>query len=118
MTEADKKLWIAALRSGKIEQGKGRLEDYKGAMCCLGVVCSLIIPERKLVLSGGPCYRDSNRFGHDAMYLPFDIAGRLGISRQGTLPFLDKNGEVITLAGCNDLGLSFSQIADLIEFFF
>jgi hypothetical protein len=37
--------WIAALRSGKYRQGRHELITEKGAMCCLGVLCSVMDPD-------------------------------------------------------------------------
>jgi hypothetical protein len=33
--------WIAALRSGEYEQGKGNLRARNGTYCCLGVLCKV-----------------------------------------------------------------------------
>lgn len=44
-------IWVAALRSGKYEQGNGLLHyessdaGPNGAYCCLGVLCDLLSPE-------------------------------------------------------------------------
>lgn len=35
--------WTAALRSGKVAQAQGALHK-NGAMCCLGVLCSIVQP--------------------------------------------------------------------------
>lgn len=35
--------WVAALRSGDYEQGRGYL--HRGGFCCLGVACDLFIKE-------------------------------------------------------------------------
>ena len=48
-TDTDKeqfKKWIVALRSGKYNQIKGRLNDSRG-FCCLGVACDILIPENE-----------------------------------------------------------------------
>ena len=53
----DKKLkakWVKALRSGKIEKGRGALLDDKGAMCCLGVLGRICgIDDRWLIANAG-----------------------------------------------------------------
>lgn len=36
--------WVNALRSGKYDQGKGRLKDDENKFCCLGVLCDVINP--------------------------------------------------------------------------
>lgn len=40
MTEPQK-LWVAALRSGKYKQARGRLMDKDGGYCCLGVLTKI-----------------------------------------------------------------------------
>lgn len=37
--------WIAALRSDKYKQARGRLRTSDGGYCCLGVLCHLAINE-------------------------------------------------------------------------
>lgn len=78
--------WVEALRSGKYEQGKYYLSDG-GKFCCLGVLCDVrgLRPERNSDLYAYPL-RDVLSF-HDC--------------------------EV--LAGMNDRGKSFAEIADYIE---
>lgn len=48
MTQKQKniKKWVKALRSGKYQQTKSRLQDEKG-YCCLGVACDIFIPRNK-----------------------------------------------------------------------
>lgn len=36
--------WVAALRSGKYEQGQKRLRSDDDKYCCLGVLCDVINP--------------------------------------------------------------------------
>lgn len=38
--------WIEALRSGRYEQGSGRLRSYRNTFCCLGVLCDVLDPTR------------------------------------------------------------------------
>lgn len=40
--------WIRALRSGKYKQAIGRLENFSGGFCCLGVSCKILIPNSKI----------------------------------------------------------------------
>jgi hypothetical protein len=42
MNEEAKRLWVAALRSGKYDQTTGALRDGVG-YCCLGVLCEVAI---------------------------------------------------------------------------
>lgn len=41
MKAAVKKAWVAALRSGKYKQGRGKLRTADNKFCCLGVLCNL-----------------------------------------------------------------------------
>lgn len=45
MDEELKEKWIAALRSGKYEQGKEKLH-CDGKFCCLGVLADIVKPEQ------------------------------------------------------------------------
>jgi len=107
--------WVAALRSGEYQQGRGALHDGD-TFCCLGVLCDLF-PGRqwsrtsknaKHLCSAGEC--------SDYSVLPESVRKWAGIcdsSPPGT--------ETDSLAELNDgEGLSggqwtFHQIADLIE---
>ena len=92
MTPEFKAAWVAALRSGKYEQGRGVMR--KGdRFCCLGVACDLI---------------DPGAWGD----------GRFGMGWNGSespdLPFINTN-EFVNLVVLNDDGSSFEKIADYIE---
>lgn len=102
--------WIAALRSGKYQQGKHalvRTELGVDHFCCLGVLCSL---------------KGFNGDG-DGNFLELVEAKEIGITREGHLKeSIEALGEepsgrarLDSLAELNDAGLSFSQIADFIE---
>ena len=94
-----KRDWLKALRSGKYEQGKGRLFG-DGNYCCLGVLCSVNgIPDAQL----------------KQRLIPKAVAGipswALGVDYRVMF-----YGRLTKLAGLNDSeGLTFRQIADLIE---
>lgn len=87
--------WINALRSGKYRQGKGFL-CRKGKYCCLGVLNELY-PE--LDLAGDHC----------KVLLNYKRIGLFG--GHGWLE--DAYGE--SLAGLNDTGYTFDEIADIIQ---
>ena len=91
MTPEFKAAWVAALRSGKYEQGRGALRTGD-TYCCLGVACDLIDP----IAWDGRTWRDC----------AFDNIG--------LLPFIAR-GSAETLADLNDSGDTFAQIADFIE---
>ena len=44
MDQELKAKWVAALRSGTYTQGRAKLKDEAGAMCCLGVLREIIEP--------------------------------------------------------------------------
>lgn len=90
MTEEQLDQWIAALRSGEYEQGKGTLRTSSGYYCCLGVankVCGLNAHEDKAFI------RDED----------YDIQVFLPIPTQSRLARMNDNNE------------SFVQIADYLE---
>lgn len=43
---------------------------------------------------------------------------KLGVSQPGWLPFIDRGWQILDLTDLNDGGMPFSQIADVIEYFF
>lgn len=104
MDAAVKEKWVEALRSGKYEQGQGYLRRADDSMCCLGVLCDLVEPDRWLAT-----FRFSGALSHrraDASSLP-------------TVDFLDMvdlgEENARHLAVMNDLGVTFAEIARYIE---
>jgi len=117
LTRDEKKDWLEALRSGEYKQGKGKLRrTVKGEVrhCCLGVLCDLRDPEGwgtkskhswHDVKSDDVCTEDNDRG-----IIDWDQADALlSIS----VPY----GLRVThrLAGLNDGGRSFEEIACFIE---
>ena len=99
MTPEFKAKWVAALRSGKYQQGINVLRNGD-KFCCLGVACDLIDPdawERDNGYGTGDemAWQELNT---DGMDLPF-----IGIS------------DAETLSNMNDSGYTFEEIADYIE---
>jgi len=101
--------WLAALRSGDYQQGSGALLDDSGCYCCLGVLaCAVLNFDRDDV------------FGKEHLtdLAKDDVMGKW--SPDYTLPYSKNNPDtwVTTqrrLAGLNDSGKTFSEIADWIE---
>lgn len=95
--------WVAALRSGKYEQGKWALNS-NNKFCCLGVLCD-ISPDVHPVgeVKGDVIYKYANN--EQVSYLPPAFGDNIG---------LDYEAEE-TLSRMNDRGNSFSEIADYIE---
>jgi hypothetical protein len=118
-----KALWIEALRSGEYQQGKDQLKSAEGKYCCLGVLCDLA---RKEGL--GEWRPNSDGFGAptggnefvasrdelDARWssLPTAVADWAGTSHD---PVVFGGLSTSSLANLNDTGMSFEDIADVIE---
>lgn len=121
--------WVAALRSGDFQQGKGvlhRVTDVNGngtethEFCCLGVLseCAVAVgkAERKFGDTGYFRYYDpaDDEFGGNGHYLPRVVKVWAGF--RDANPSLMYEGDFHSLAELNDdFQLSFSEIADLIE---
>lgn len=117
-----KELWITALRSGEYRQGQSALHTkrYVGAevvttFCCLGVLCDVA---RKngldLRVEGLDSVFGDVKYGENTAFLPVEVVGWAGL--QASNPhFFEESGEYRSLAGLNDQGATFSQIADIIE---
>lgn len=104
--------WMKALRSGKYRQGKNYLANAKGEYCCLGVLCDLAEKEGVVTSTKNrrPVY-EVIQYGEEIYFLPEKVMEWAGIKHQC--------GEYSTghqhLAGHNDNGNTFKQIADIIE---
>ena len=100
MSYQECKEWIASLRSGKFNQGKDVLrytEDSRTYFCCLGVEQRIHPKQCKSVTSNTTLRsKGDDSSGSDIYFrLPYDFQGKL--------------------AGMNDNGCTFRQIADVIE---
>ena len=107
MNQEIKAKWVAALRSGDYVQTEGRLKDVFGH-CCLGVLCEISKKE------GG--------IGIEQNLSETDGDENLGATIQAWSGLLVADGTKVTikgkfysLAGHNDEGRTFAQIADAIE---
>lgn len=119
---ARRRRWIAALRSGEYQQGKGRLVaprlDGSLEYCCLGVACEVYAEETgKLVrtFAGGSGFYnwDDGTFA-DSAFLPNEVANWFGVKTQ-TGEFRTPLG-LMSLTELNDLtGKTFKEIAQVIE---
>jgi hypothetical protein len=106
--------WVAALRSGKYEQGGLALGRVDNTFCCLGVACEVAGVPRAPGGKGKDCatyyYGEEGNSGS----LPLEAQKWLGIHTNN--PFVRHLGRERQLFILNDrVGLSFSQIADCIE---
>jgi len=106
------KKWVKALRSGEYSQGEGQLVDSRDNFCCLGVLCNLAPTKIGTWLEhpyGGWAFGTKEAFFDS--HLPKSVMKWSGMnSDHGRLPC-----RLISLMNHNDRGMSFSEIADLIE---
>lgn len=113
MLNENAKLWIEALRSGEYEQGRDKLQSEKG-YCCLGVAASVYEKSTGNTLVKCPEGRLPGEW-LDESYLPVKQWLGLRHSDGGFTPPQNPIKSVDTLAELNDSGVSFLQLADLIE---
>lgn len=120
-----KERWLTALRSGKYKQGAGALR-VGDKYCCLGVLCQLLAEEAYIPVSS------SGVTGEDGGIVVYDGTTTLPSSLTVAIAFganvVRAGGEnwnvydprspshyMTSLAQLNDSGMSFAEIADVIE---
>jgi hypothetical protein len=103
-----KQSWIAALRSGRYLQGRGFLRERsifgRSYFCAMGVLLDLIAtPAQWARLTRGTARAGilDEAYG----YLPAEICGEIGLS----------NTQQAFIAGLNDYGRTFEEIAEVVE---
>ena len=101
--------WTAALRSGRYHQVTGGLRSPEG-FCCLGVACDLFNPR---IWRPGPDELGWMYLGV-LVDLPKPIMDVYRLRRRDG-QYSQADGYAASLAGDNDSGKSFAEIADLIE---
>lgn len=103
---ASREAWIAALRSGKYEQGKSRLKRKStNAFCCLGVMCEI---------STNATYK-TGKYDTDSYY---NVAGVVADTALETVrpEWMSEEQEYACIAANDGLDWTFDQIADWWEF--
>lgn len=103
--------WTKRLRSGEIQQARAKLQDSKGAQCCLGVLACVIgakfeTQDERLVPIH-PTFgdmRDGDEEGRSE-YLNLSTLAHVGLAADAQATF----------ALMNDSGKTFAEIADEIE---
>ena len=108
--------WIAALRSGDYEQGKGQLretaDDGTTTFCCLGVLCNLhAIANPKIAAKE----LNTEAYFFNSGYLSPVVEAWAGIDGNGGEYGPRDLFGTRSLANDNDNGKSFKQIALIIE---
>ncbi len=127
-TNAEK--WVKALRSGEYQQTREGLQDKTG-FCCLGVACDLFMKDTGVgSWSAEPNeegyydflypvpedYKDISDEDHwvDYTELPAIVREWLGVTTSGGVYTKINEDDDGCLAGDNDAGKSFKEIADII----
>lgn len=110
-----KKKWLEALRSGEYKQTKGVLRRGN-AYCCLGVLSDIYSKEFGVEWKAHPSDMDVFNIEDDKGIPPMCIQLWAGLTTPNPLVCTDKisNGRE-TLSSLNDRGVSFEEIADIIE---
>lgn len=129
------KQWTDELRSGNRNQTTGKLdEEINGVrrQCCLGVACDLFRDEIGLkVVVRTDDFKSLYEYGEhqETGLLPTEVMDYLGFddynpaielplnNEQRNQVDLDAMSSMFTLAQLNDGGLTFEQIADVIDYF-
>lgn len=123
--------WTAELRSGNRQQGRGRLhevlEDGTEAFCCLGVVEDMLYQrglstrklwERDEEDERPSCYAYTEGGEEETGVLTDKAREYVGFEDGQFNPDIRLPGVVDSLAELNDDGLTFDQIADVIDYAF
>lgn len=100
-----KSLWLKALRDKRYKQGRGTLKDMEGKFCCLGVALHLKSSHRWGKKADGKSDVPGFGWGGFESCAVNELSPVLGIPKT----------QLDTLAGMNDAGKSFEEIADWIE---
>lgn len=115
MNKDIKQKWVDALRSGQYKQGYGTLKNGEEEYCCLGVLCDLAVKEgvaQEKLLTYGTALK--YYYDGEASNLPGSVVG--WASLEDTLTRVLYKGTTVSLSALNDVeGLTFNQVADLIE---
>jgi hypothetical protein len=103
-----KQSWIAALRSGRYAQGRGLLRERtlggNTYFCAMGVLFDLVATASQWDRLTRPVTRP-RILDEVHGYIPLETMGEIGLS----------DLQQALIAGLNDAGYTFAQIADVIE---
>ena len=109
--------WLEALRSRAYKQGIGTLRTSNDFFCCLGVLCNIHQKEAAGTwVSGNDCYAYSDGNEEESGVLIDSVIDWAGLTDSAPEPILDYgSGLSASLSWLNDHGMTFDEIADLIE---
>ena len=134
MNQEIKTKWVNALRSGDYEQGQGALRNFDGQYCCLGVLCDLYDKHRMEEFGAESSWAvDTVSLNEYISVLgdrsevgvpPNAVVDWAGLSDNNPDILVDLEDEIgeekyqyeLAIAELNDdKGLTFNELADLIE---
>ena len=111
--------WVQALRSGQYQQGQHELHPDENSYCCLGVLCDLYrVEQGKGEWTTTPNGRLHGMFrapNEDITEIETAVIPEV-VQKWAGMGSVEGNycGE-LSLAGLNDEGATFPELADLIE---
>lgn len=115
MDPSIKRRWVSALRFGSYHQGRNFLRQGNH-YCCLGVLCDLHAQSysQDWMLDGQRTTRQIFQYDGFDSVLPEQVVEWAGLDAQD--PIVAHDEDLASITRLNDVkGLSFEQIADLIE---
>lgn len=117
-----KQRWLEALRSGNYKQTQGQLRSVANpdCYCCLGVLVNLYLQESKQdwILQAGLDEENpgDEHYACHNHYLGLPLEVLIWADLYDRCPVVIYDNECLSLPEVNDeLGLSFEQIADIID---
>ncbi len=109
--------WTNALLSGEYEQGNNMMRNQDNEFCCLGVLCDLVKDEVYGIWERQGDYSFVFKTdGEERSGLPTDKATRYFVRSTG-LSSSRVEDTFRVLAGYNDAGFSFAEIAKIVKDF-
>lgn len=110
-----KAAWVAALRSGKYQQGKNYLA-LEGKFCCLGVLCELAL-KHGIITTHFNSENGTGYYEGKHSSLPNSVSAWLGVDKEiESVMVFDEDGDEQDVINLNDSkGYTFAMIADAIE---
>lgn len=124
MNQEIKARWVAALRDPDAKQGRGRLGYADGRRCCLGVLCDLAVQDGVIDPPTVSTATYVNTMADQDEVLVYDglrdmpsviVRQWAGVSNGTGHSKVNEVTTMADLAGLNDTGKSFEQIAARIE---
>ncbi len=132
MKKEVKQKWLERLRSGEIEQTSCRLGDEDGARCCLGVLCDVAVEEKVIP---PPILNEEGPQSDRVLIYGVDDDSNKGVLPQAVVDWAGLENscpqvedpmtitsrvtkdkiETNTLMQMNDEGMTFEEIAEVIE---